>query len=197
MLLWQPDGVTRRWWPLPLLIVLVIGAGAAAGYGLRELAAQTSGGQGGAPTAQSIITTTAPGNEPGPRAVELVPDVKADPRGADVKALLQRHFDAINNGDYEAWQATVTRQRAAGFPKQRWLDQYRTTKDGTILVHRIEPTTTGSVVLISFTSTQDRTMAPDQQSACLRWRVGYLVVRERDQLRLGPSEPAASQYTAC
>jgi hypothetical protein len=123
--------------------------------------------------------------------------VKADPGGADIQTLLQRHFDAINNGDYEAWQATVTRQRAAGFPKQKWLDQYESTVDGTILVHRIEPTTAGSVVLISFTSTQDRALAPDQQSACLRWRVGYLVVIEREQLRLGPSEPAVSQYTPC
>src|SRR5262249_35005947 len=171
--LWQPGGVTRRWWLLPVLIVLVVGAGAAAGYGLRTLAAQTSGDQAGAPVAPAVTTTPARGDGAGPRAVALAADVAADPGGDDVQKLLQRHFDAINNGDYEAWQATVTRQRAAAFPKQKWLDQYRTTTDGTIRVHRIEPTTTGSVVLISFTSTQDRALAPDPQSACLRGRGGY------------------------
>lgn len=190
----------RHWWLLPVLIVLVVGVGAAAGYGLREPAAQASGDRAGTPATVpglATTTTTARGDEPGPRAVELAADVAADPGADAIQKLLQRHFDAINNGDYEAWQATVTRQRAAGFPRQRWRAEYGSTKDGTILVHRIEPTTTGSVVLISFTSTQDRELAPDQQSDCLRWRVGYLVMLERGQLRLGPSEPAASQYTAC
>jgi hypothetical protein len=196
--LWQPGDVTRRWWLLPVLVMLVIGAGAAAGYGLRELVTQPSGGQEETPAAPTTTTTAAGGEtDSGPRAVELAPDVVADPEGSDIQKLLQRHFDAINNSDYEAWKATVTRERSAKFPKQQWRDQYRSTADGTILVHRIEPTPAGRIVLISFTSTQDRTLAPDQVSECVRWRVGYLVVMERGELRLGPSEPAASQHTPC
>jgi hypothetical protein len=190
--------VTRRRWLLPVLVVVIVGAGAAAGYGLRELTTQTSDGQ-EETSAAPTTTTTAAGGEPdsGPRAVELAPDVAADPGGVDIRNLLQRHFDAINNGDYGAWQATVTRARAAGFPKQLWREQYGSTRDGTILVHRIEPTQAGTIVLISFTSTQDPTLAPDKVSGCLRWQVGYLVVIERGELRLGPSEPAASQHTPC
>jgi hypothetical protein len=194
--LWQPSGVIRHWWLLPVLIVLAVGAGAAAGYGLRDPVAQT-GDDREETAATPTSATTARGDEPGPRAVELAEDVVADPDADAIQKLLQRHFDAINNRDYEAWRATVTRQRAAGFPKQQWLDQYQSTTDGAILVHRIEPTTTGSAVLISFTSIQDRTLAPDQQSDCVRWRVGYLVVVEQGELRLGPSEPAASQHSPC
>lgn len=187
----------RRWWLLLVLVVLVVGAGAVAGFGLRELAVRPGGGQGVTTSAAPAVSVTVVPGGAGPWVVELAPDVRADPGGADVQTLLQRHFDAINYGDYEAWQATVTRQRAAAFPRQLWHDQYRSTTDGSILVHRIEPATAGSVVLISFISVQDPALAPDQRSDCLRWRVGYLVVRERNQLRLGPSEPAASQHTPC
>jgi hypothetical protein len=195
--LWQPGYVTRRWWPLPLLIVLVIGAGAAVGYGLRELAAQTSGDQDRAPAAPALTTTALPEAVPGPSEVELAADVKSDPASADIQKLLQQHFNAINKRDYEAWQKTVTRQRSAGSPKQGWREDYGSTTDGSILVHRIEPTTTGSVVLISFISIQNPTLAPDRQSGCLRWRVGYLVIRDRGELRLGLSDPTASQYSPC
>ena len=182
---------------LPVLVVLVAGVGVAAGYGLRELAARPAAGATGTSPPPPATTTAPAGEEPGPRAVQLAADARADPGSPAIQTLLQRHFDAINNRDFDAWQSTVTRQRAATFPEQLWLDQYRSTTDGSILVHRIEPTTTGSVVLISFTSVQERELAPDQHSACLRWRVSYAVVLERGELRLAPSDPAASQYQAC
>lgn len=197
--LWQSGGVTRRWWLLPLLIVLVVGAGAAAGYGLRQVPAQTGGDEEETPPAPAMTTTAAPGAVPGSPTVELAEGAKADPASADIQNLLQRHFEAINHRDYQAWQTTVTRQRAAEFSsEQQWLDDYQSTVDSAIRVDRIEPTTTGSVVLISFTSAQDPTLAPDdQQSDCLRWRVGYLVVTVRRELRLGHSDGDTSQHFQC
>lgn len=182
---------------LPVLVVLVAGIGVGAGYGLRELSTPAAANPTGTVPAPTPTTTIARGEEPGPRGVELAADAKAESSSGAIQDLLQRHFDAINNLHYEGWQSTVTRQRAATFPEQRWLDQYRTTTDGAILVHRIEPTTTGAVVLISFTSIQDRELAPDKASDCLRWRVSYSVVVERGELRLGPSDPKTSQYEAC
>lgn len=201
--MWQPNGVNgqhpakRRWWLLPLLAVLMIALGGGAGLGLRELAARADGTQQTTSTTLPT-TTTSRSDEPGPPAVQLAPDAQADPRGEDIRLLLQRHFDAINSKDFAAWKATVTAERARKYLEQKWHEDYRTTQDGSFLVHRIEPVADGSmVVLLSFTSIQDPEKAPDGQSRCVRWYVSYPLATERGELRLGPGSEDTSQYGRC
>jgi hypothetical protein len=171
-----------RAWALPLLAILAVGIGAVTGLGIRELGARPAA-QTAPSTAPSTTPSTAP---PGPGTVELSPDAEAHPQAAAVRSLLQRHFDAINNRDYAAWASTVVARRSREMPESKWQADYVSTRDGSILVQRIEPSPDGTVVLISFTSTQDAAQAPVSLpgSTCTNWWVSYRVVTERGQPRI-------------
>ncbi|MFN2495849.1 MAG: hypothetical protein ABR608_08065 [Pseudonocardiaceae bacterium] len=188
--------VQRRGWGIVAVAALVLMAGAGGGVLLRELQA-AAGADEGIPAAPTSVLS--PVKEPGPRTVVLVEDVAAHPYADQVRKVLQSHFDAINDGDYELWTDTVTRERARATARSVWRDQYRTTLDGSIVVHRLEPRPGGGLIaLLSFTSVQDAADAPsDMPVTCLRWRVSYALVDEADGLRLALTSPSASLRTPC
>lgn len=181
------------------IVLGVLGAAAGAGMLLRQPPPV------GVPAASSAAapTTTAPSplgaDQPGPRTVTFTADAAQHPDSDMVRALLQRHFDAISLGDYDRWTTTVVRERAEATPEDDWRVQYRSTADGSIVVHRIQARPGGGLtVLLSFTSVQDPADAPkDAPLTCLRWRVSYPVVTESGQLRLGPGNPATSLKDPC
>jgi hypothetical protein len=80
-----------------------------------------------------------------------------------------------------------------------WRDQYRSTLDGSIVLHRLEPRAGGGLVaLLSFTSLQDPADAPPELPVrCLRWWVSYPLIGEADELRLSPNSPGASLRVPC
>jgi hypothetical protein len=112
----------------------------------------------------------------GSSEVELSPDAAAHPAGDDVRAQLQRHYDAINDRDYEAWRATVVAARAAALSEPEWQEAYSTTSDGSIRVERIDPDPDaadegGLLVRVRFISTQDVEKAPpDLRVERICWR---------------------------
>ena len=118
--------------------------------------------------------------QPGPGSVELTPDAATHPQHATVRTLLQTYFDAINNRDYDRWKTAVTRERVQAKPKANWLADYHSTRDGSILVYRIDPVSDQQLrVLIGFTSTQDIADAPPElQAACIHWRLALPLVVE-------------------
>ncbi|MGH3962872.1 MAG: hypothetical protein ACRDRY_06400 [Pseudonocardiaceae bacterium] len=180
-----------------LLAVTVVVLAAAAGAGLlvRELqpAAGASGG--------GSIATNAPPRapEPGPTTVALVEDAELHPDAARVRRVLQEYFDAINAGNYKLWRSTVTPQQARDTGEAAWRDQFRSTLDGSIVLHRLEPRTGGGLVaLLSFTSLQDPADAPPELPVrCLRWWVSYPLIGDADELRLSPNSPSASLRVPC
>ncbi|UQS26529.1 MULTISPECIES: hypothetical protein [Amycolatopsis] len=157
-------------WLVPVVIVVVsimVGGGLLARelYRLPEAAPD------------AILAQTSPARplaeQPGPGIVELTPDAAAHPQNATVRGLLQTYFDSINNRDYELWKTAVTRERVQAKPKSTWLNDYRTTKDGSILVYRIDPVTDDELrALVGFTSTQDVKDAPAElPEPCVHWRL--------------------------
>lgn len=178
-----------RAWVLPALAVLVVGVGAGAGFGVKVLSTQPANSGSGGPATTAGPSSTAgltAGPLPGSGIVQLSPDAAVHPQAGAVRALLQRHFDAINNHDYQAWKSTVVSERAQNTPEQDWQKSYRTTQDSGIVVQRIEPVPGGSVVLLSFVSTQDASKAPPSLpgATCVRWWVSYRVVVEHEQQRI-------------
>jgi hypothetical protein len=121
---------------VPVLIVVVsltVGAGLLARELYRlpdESAAQTV----------TVPTTSAlsPEEQPGPPMVELTPGAASHPAHESVRQLLQTHFDAINGRSYERWMTTVTADRIRVQPRREWLTAYRSTRDGSIIVRRID-----------------------------------------------------------
>ncbi|NIH87800.1 hypothetical protein FHX45_004693 [Amycolatopsis granulosa] len=119
-------------------------------------------------------TTARPlAQQPGPDTVELTPDAAAHPRSAAVRTVLQTYYDSINHRDYDLWKTVVTRERIQARPRSTWLNDYGSSRDGSILVYRINPVSDAELrVLVGFTSTQNAEDAPPElPEPCVHWRL--------------------------
>ncbi|WP_219417252.1 hypothetical protein [Pseudonocardia nigra] len=102
-----------------------------------------------------------PARGAGPTTVEVSADVARHPWGEAVRAQLQRHFDAINAKDYAQWRETVVPERAEALPEPAWQEAYRSSRDGSIRIVRIDDAPGGGVLVrLRFVSTQDVADAP-------------------------------------
>lgn len=130
--------------------------------------------------------------QPGPQDVRFTQDAADHPQFGKVKQLLQNHFDSINDQNYAKWKNTVTKTRVQEQPQPEWKDAYQSTKDGNILLYRIDAAPQGRLrVLVSFTSVQDPDKAPlDLKEACIDWRVVLPLTKEDDSWRIDVSSEA-------
>ncbi|MEV6911408.1 hypothetical protein [Amycolatopsis sp. NPDC051071] len=167
----QPRPSVRQRWLIPVVVVVIsltVGIGLLA----RDLYRRPE-----APIAEPIVSaapsSVAPNEQPGPPVVEITPDVFAHPQYQNVRQVLQGYFDSINDRDYPKWTSVVSRERAKTKTATEWKKDYQSTRDGSILVYRIEPGAPSSLrVLVAFTSTQDVDDAPVYlPEACIRWRL--------------------------
>ncbi|MBV9011695.1 MAG: hypothetical protein JO272_06525 [Pseudonocardiales bacterium] len=193
--------VRRSWAPL---VVLTLVLASAVGAGLLLRGRQPLLPVAGAARLGSTSNRATPRpSEPGPATVVLVEDVALHPDADRIRKLLQQYFDAINTGDYPLWRRSVIPQWARDLGERAWHGQYRSTLDGSIVVHRLEPRAGGGLLaLTSFTSLQNPADAPPELPVrCLRWWVSYPVIGplidQGDQLRLGPSSTNVNLRAAC
>lgn len=148
------------------LVVLLVGAALAA----RVLGGRIAGG-----VSPSSWPPAVPAQGAGSGTVELSADAARHPAAADVRAQLQRYFDAVNARDYASWTATVVQQRVDEQPRTQWLAGVDSTTDGTIRIDRIDRIADlddGRVLaLVRFVSTQDLADAPaGLRAARICWR---------------------------
>ncbi|OZM70287.1 hypothetical protein CFN78_26490 [Amycolatopsis antarctica] len=176
----------RQRWLVPVLVA-VVALTVGGGLLVRELYRQPLNAQ----TRSNVIATPSAtplrlDQQPGARTVDMTPDASAHPEDEAVRALLQTYFDAINDRSYERWKTTVSADRARTKTESVWLDEYGSTRDGSIIVYRIESAPDENLqVLVGFTSTQDLVDAPpDLQEECIRWRLALPVVREGGQWKV-------------
>lgn len=183
---------------MPVLLVTVI-ATAIGGLLARQLYEDPGPGE---PDAVLPTQTSVPPEEqPGSRVVQGTPDAVAHPLYEAAKSLLQTHFDAINDRDYESWTSTVVQDRTEATPEQDWRKEYRSTQDGGVVIYRIElaPEEDKALALITFTSVQDRSNAPVWlPEPCIHWNMAYPLVREDGDWRIdsGPATQSP-QAEAC
>jgi hypothetical protein len=187
--------VVRRGWIFLAVTVAVLVAAVGAGVIVRELrpTAEVVGGGSAGNKAPPRVS------QPGPTTVALVEDAAVHPDADRVRTVLQKYFDAINAGDYQLWRSVVTPQQARDTGEAAWRHQYRSTLDGSIVLHRLEPRVGGGLIaLLSFTSLQDPADAPpDLPVRCLRWWVSYPLIGEGKALHLSPSLPNANLRVPC
>ncbi|MDT8915385.1 hypothetical protein [Amycolatopsis sp. PS_44_ISF1] len=168
----QPPAPSRQRWLVPVLVVvlsLTVGGGLLA----RELYQRPEAKLADA-AAVAPATSVERDDQPGPGKVEVTDDVAHHPQGDAVRPVIQAYFDSINSRDYGKWRSTVSAERASQKPTEdSWKKDYRSTKDGSILIYRIEPAAHTSLrVLLAFTSTQSVDDAPENfKEGCIHWRL--------------------------
>jgi len=146
---------------------------------------------GGTPAAPAA--PTGPSDDP---TVQLSPVAAQHPQSDAVADLLQRYFDAINDRDYQAWQATVTPDQSAAWPESGWQQAYRTTRESNIVVRSIDDDPLR--VSLWFVSEQDEALAPpDLPVDCIVWTMTYLLEDSDGELLLGGIQPDSSSRQAC
>ena len=174
----------RPRWLIPALIVLLsstIGGGLLA----RELY-RPADLEPVIPAPPTVPSSLSAAEQPGPTTVELTPDAVAHPQEQGVRALLQNYFNAINDRDFLKWTVAVSAERRQTKTRPDWLLAFKSTRDGSILVYRIETVSPGQLrVLVGFTSTQNERDAPvGLPESCVRWRLALPVVMQDGGLRV-------------
>ncbi|WP_092975350.1 hypothetical protein [Actinopolyspora lacussalsi] len=183
-------------WALPVTAVALVGA-VVAGLFARNVYGGVAQRVESAP--ESSASPTPEGEPPGTRRVALSEGARRHPDAEAVQRLLQRHFNSINKDKYYLWRSTVVRAKRINQPYEQWQDEYHSTEDGTVVIHRIVPGPDATMrVVMSFISTQDPADAPKSMPAgCLRWRVVYRIVPNSEGLRLGQGLPDSSLSKRC
>lgn len=191
-------GSPRQLWLLPVLLITVA-ATAVAGLLARDLYTEPAA----APPTTVVATSPSPvpsGQQPGPAEVKATGDAAAHPLFRTLQPLLQTYFKAINDKDYERWSSVVTGERQTNQPEQKWQQEFATTQDGSIVMHRIEARGDGTArVLLTFTSTQDVKDAPQElPRPCIHWNVVWAFSTEDGAWKLaaGPAS-ATPQHEPC
>lgn len=182
-------------WVLPVVLVAMI-ATAVGALVARQIYAEPE-------TSPSVVLPSdhplPPNEQPGDTTVAGTSDATEHPLYETVRQLLQTYFDAINDRRYEQWRTVVTRNLGK-IPEEKWRADYRSSKDGSIVVRRIEtgPPNTARV-LVSFTSVQDLEHAPYELPAeCIHWRLVLPFTVEDGTWKLDTGMTnVASQHEAC
>lgn len=174
--------VASRW--LVPAVVVITGAAVAAGMVGRTIYSRPAEAK-GEPVVPSTSVSGAP--LPGSAEVRLSPDAFTHPDRTSVQAVLQKFFDSINSRNFGAWREVVSSRRVSQAVESTWAAAYETTRDGGMVVQRIESDVVGRRlrVLISFVSTQDVAKAPvGLPEGCIRWRVVYVMAWEGGELKV-------------
>jgi hypothetical protein len=164
-------------------VVVITGAAVAAGMVGRTVYSRPAEAKGSPVVPSSSVA----GPLPGAAEVRLSPDSFTHPDRTAVQAVLQRYFDSINARDFAGWRAAVSARRVAETRELAWMSDYESTRDGGMVVQRIESDVVPRRlrVLISFVSTQDVEKAPPAlPERCVRWRVVYVMAWEDGELKL-------------
>jgi hypothetical protein len=168
---------------LPVLLITVI-ATALGGLFARDLYDPAPPS---VPAAVQPPPTDVPLHEqPGSPEVGGTTEAAAHPLYGVLRPVLQAIFDAINAKDFQAWAKHVTQERLDTTPEKDWQNDYESSRDGSILVYRIEASGDGTAkVLMRFVSTQDPEKAPPTMpSKCIEWNVVWAFERSDGQWRL-------------
>jgi hypothetical protein len=145
-------------------------------------------------------TAVPPREQPGDTTVRPTQEAAAHPLYEPIRHALQTHFDAINARDYARWRTVVSERRVVNAPEPVWREDYRSTRDGSIAIWRIESGPANRArVLLSFTSTQDPADAPiELPEACINWWVVWPFVVEKGAWKVDAGlTNSAPQHKKC
>jgi hypothetical protein len=180
--------------------MLVAAASVGAGLLARQVYARPAAEP--VPMVEPSSTAARPAaQQPGDAVVRLTPDAADHPDRDQVRALFQRFFDATNAHRYDLWRATISSfGRTQVDPESSWLAKNASTRDGSIVVQRIDAAPGGNLrVLLNFVSTQDPLKAPAAlPESCIRWHLVYTLLRENGAFKIDfGREQSVTQMERC
>ncbi|TCC18277.1 hypothetical protein [Kribbella speibonae] len=158
-----------------------------------------------APTEDETTTTPTESTEPaapsvpavGNELVAVTTEAAQDASAAAVVEVLTAYFTAINNRDYDAYQAQHTRAARAAMTRKQFTSGFRSTVDTEITVTGLSIARDGRLVAeVSFVSQQNAEDGPDGQT-CTRWTVGKFFEGQGTNLRIGKALSGSSRHEAC
>ena len=159
--------------------------------------APTAAVQKGASAEQQTEPSARPSASAG--VVELTAAAADRPAAGAMLALLDRHFTAINDRDYDTWATTVVSRRARQQPRDAWADDYRSTRDSDVRVTAIDDAGPDAVTVeLTFVSRQDLADAPASLPAeRICWRSRWPVVAVSSGGRLDTPPKGSTTGQAC
>lgn len=155
----------------------------------RPAPADGSAGQYTEPSAQASASAAG--------VVQLTASAADRPAAGAVLALLDRHFTAINDRDYDTWATTVVSRRARQQPRDAWAEDYRSTHDSDVRVLAIDDAGPDAVTVeLSFVSEQDLADAPANlpgERICWRSRWPVVAISSGGRLDTPPKGSTTGQ----
>jgi hypothetical protein len=145
------------------------------------------------PTEPAVPSVPPVGNE----LITVAPEAAQDPSAPEVVELLTAYFTAINNHDYDRYQAQHTRGAQATTSRKSFTSGYRSTADSEITLVGLSTATDGRLLAqVSFVSNQNAEDGPDAQT-CTRWTVGKFLEGQATNLRIGKALSGHVSHEAC
>lgn len=175
-------GTGNHRWAVTLVVVLVVALVALIGIGGLRLAQMRS---------VPMAAARAPIAGAGAPDVEVSVDAWLHPASGATQHALGRYFEAINRHSYADWARAVTPARAAVESEAVWNQTYRSTRDGTIRISRIDDLSGGRLIaFVSFVSQQDPQDSPEPfknkvDQVC--WRISFVLAGDPLRVDQTPS----------
>src|SRR5699024_3692221 len=196
----MPTVPTRQRWLAPVLVVvaaLTVSGGLLAQEYYDTNSSKDTNPRGS--TTTSPQQSSASRQPRGSSTVELTDAASSHPQSADIRALLQDYFDAINERDYDLWASTVTADWVRQKPERQWRSGYNSTHEDDAVIYRVDPVRPQRLrVLVAFTSTQDPEDAPaDMPSDCIRWHLALPAVLVNDEWALAKPPETTPERSRC
>jgi hypothetical protein len=188
----------RLW--LGLLIVLVFTGGAAvAGRYLYHDRPPVLVGQPDVPPSGSPASS-GPAVPDSSTEVRASQDASQHQQYEQIHQMTQDYFNGINERDYNKFKSTLSPQRIAAMPVEKFDADFKSSHDTGIQIYRIEAAPEGRLrMMLGFTSTQDLADAPpDLKATCIQWRVVWPLAKVNNRWKLDNGlEAKAPQHDAC
>ena len=168
----------------------------------RVGASSAPNGSGGPSSAPTTVPTTAPTAVPtgdaGPIVVAVAPALADRPETAEVVRLLTAYFTAIDERDFAALRRTLVPRPNLPQTDAEFHRRYKSTQDSDVRLLGLGSAADGGLVAsVSYTSTQAPADSPDGAAPCLRWSIGYPMVRLDGVLRIDEVHRSGVVFRRC
>ena len=204
-----PPAAPRRGGPgavvaVVIVAMLVVGGGAfALVWSLTSKhTAAGAPGQATPPASPAGTAATTPSATPtasaGTATVAVAPAAAANPAAAQVRALLDRYFAAINAHDYRAFNSLLDARLRQLDPLPVFTSGYATTQDSAEELTAISAAGGGELAAaVTFTSHQSPANSPDN-SSCDSWRITLYLLPNGGSYLIGTAPPGyRASYQSC